>query len=242
MIAMAKKQKRNSSSEPDFGVEADVAQVMAQELDCDPEDLELNDNGRGCFNSFGVGVFWYVELGKKGYVVAESHDAMRELALAVVEQDLNDEPESFNQVFIESHINIEKLRRDLESEENSANYDYFNDMDDDDLIAEAKRWPVRESDYIDEDEDGEEILSDRDGLIEALAEERTEQDLMDPVAYLQEMLGEQDGIKRAIEIAGIDVDAAAEDAVDTDGPEHFVAHYDGNSYELSNGWVYWRTD
>lgn len=237
---MAKKQKRNSS-EPDFGVEADVARVMSLELDCEPEDLELNDDGRG-FSSFGVGVFWYVELGSRGWVVAESADEMRELAVAVVTQDLEGQPEIFNQDFIESHINVDRLRRDLESDTSSMNYDDFNDMDDDDLISEAGRWPVQESDYIDEDEDGESILSDRDGLVEALAEEKTKQDLKDPVEYLQEMLGQEDGIKRAIEIAGIDISAAAEDAVNTDGPEHFVSTYDGHSYELSNGWVYWRTD
>ena len=46
----------------------------------------------------------------------------------------------------------------------------------------------------------------------------------------------------AIEIAGIDIDAAADDAVDTDGWEHFLARYDGKSHETDSGLVYWRVN
>jgi len=60
------------------------------------------------------------------------------------------------------------------------------------------------------------------------------------MAYLEKIYGSEDAVKQAIEIAGIDVNAAAEDAVDTDGPEHFVARYDGNYYTTKNGLVYWR--
>lgn len=237
MIDMAKKQKRNSASEPDFGSEEDVAVVMAKELDCDPDDLSLDDDGRG-LSSFGEGVLWYVELGKRSWVVAESAEQMREVAIAVVKQDLDSEPENFNQDFIESHINVDRLRSDLESDTQSSNYDYYNEERDSYLIKEASRFGLDVEEYQDEDEE----LTDRDGLIEALAEAKTEKDLKDPVEYLQDMLGREEGIQTAIKIGGIDIKAAAEDAVDTDGPEHFLSTYDGHSTELNNGWVYWRVD
>jgi len=35
-------------------------------------------------------------------------------------------------------------------------------------------------------------------------------------------------------------DAAAEDAIDTDGAAHFLSSYDGQSHETRGGLVYWR--
>ena len=60
--------------------------------------------------------------------------------------------------------------------------------------------------------------------------------------YLEDIYGKGDAVKQAIEIAGIDIDAAAEDAVDTDGAAHFLSSYDGNSYTTKGGLVYWRTN
>ena len=70
-------------------------------------------------------------------------------------------------------------------------------------------------DAPEEDEDGEREDPD-DSHIEELAQSLTDDDLKDPMRYLEDIYGD-DAVKRAIEIAGIDVDAAAEDAVDTDG-------------------------
>ena len=58
--------------------------------------------------------------------------------------------------------------------------------------------------------------------------------------YLEDIYGKEDAVKQAIEIAGIDYNAAAEDAVDTDGASHFLSSYDGDSYETPSGLVYWR--
>ena len=52
----------------------------------------------------------------------------------------------------------------------------------------------------------------------------------------------EDAVKKAIEIAGIDIDAAAEEAVQSDGAAHFLSSYDGNSYTTEAGLVYWRTN
>ncbi|MGA8297090.1 MAG: hypothetical protein WB770_08625, partial [Acidimicrobiales bacterium] len=77
--------------------------------------------------------------------------------------------------------------------------------------------------------------------IEELAEKQVEVELEDPMRYLEDICGD-DAAKEAIRIAGIDIDAAADDAVDTDGWEHFLARYDGNSHETASGLVYWRVN
>jgi hypothetical protein len=94
--------------------------------------------------------------------------------------------------------------------------------------------------YIDVPDEDEGEMPDPDDYIEEVAEKMTEERLKDPIAYLEDIYGAEDAVKQAIEIAGIDVDAAAEDAVDTDGAAHFLARYDGNSYETKSGLVYWR--
>lgn len=234
----AKKTRRNP--EPDFDDEDSVRAVMARELDADPEDLDLDEGGKG-FSSFGVDSFWLVELGKRSWVVARDQDALRDLALAVVTQDLEETPEMFGQDFLESHINVDRLRRDLHADEVNSNTEYFNDMRDRELLAEANRYGCDADAYIEEDEDGDEEL-DRDGLIEELAEAKATKDLKHPVDYLTDVMGQEEGLATAIKIAGIDVKAAAEEAVDSDGPEHYIGSYDGHSHELHCGWVYWRMD
>ena len=52
--------------------------------------------------------------------------------------------------------------------------------------------------------------------------------------------GEEDGVTKAIEIGGIDVEAATEEVVSTDGVGHFLSHYDGNINDGPGGIVYWR--
>ena len=51
-----------------------------------------------------------------------------------------------------------------------------------------------------------------------------------------------EAVKQAIKAVGINVKAAAKDAVDTDGWQHFLAHYDGSSHTTDSGLVYWRTN
>ena len=223
----------------DFDDEDSVLLEMARELDADPDDLSINDTGRG-FSSFGVDTFWLVELGKQGYVVARDDDAVEELAIAVVTQDLESEPELFNQNFLESHINTDRLRRDLQSDTESSNYDDFSEMDDDDLIREAERYGVDVEIYT--LEDGSMEPADSDGLAETLAAKKTEEDLKDPIAYLQEIYGDAEGIKQAIQIAGIDIESAAKEAVNDDGAGHFLSSYDGEIRETKRGLPFWRTD
>jgi len=221
----------------DFNDEEAVLAEMEAALDNNR--LIINED-RG-LTGFGAGTVYRVSKasGRMEWVVVENEDQMRELALEVVKQDLEQEPEIFNQDFIERHINMDRLRRDLWSD--------VLDMRIEDLTDSASRhpdlfWKDYEGEGFDapeEDEDGNRPDPD-DSQIEELAERQAEDQLKDPMSYLEDIYGREDAAKEAIKIAGIDIDAAAEDAVDTDGAEHFLARYDGTAHETKNGLVYWR--
>lgn len=223
----------------DFEDEEAVLAEVAREIDIDPDDLKIDDSGRG-FSSFGAGTVYLITIrdGKHGkeWCVVENDEQEEELALAVVKQDLEEEPQNFNQDFIESHIDTNQLRRDLESDVQNMAEEELRDMRDREFWRTAERY----IDIPEEDEDGE--MPDKDDYIDDVAEKMTEERLKDPMSYLEDIYGREDAVKQAIEIAGIDIDAAAQEAVDTDGAAHFLSSYDGNSYTTKNGLVYWRAN
>jgi hypothetical protein len=219
----------------DFDDEDAVLAEVAAEIDVDPDELRIRESH---LTGFGAGTVYEVTLrggGHKEWNVVESEDQERELALAIVKQDLEESPENFEPNFIESHIDTDRLRRDLESDVQNQNEETLRDRSDDEFWRE---WEREGFDAPEEDEEGD-VPSPTDDQIAELAERQTEDQLRDPMEYLRDIYGD-DAAKQAIEIAGIDIDAAAEDAVDTDGAAHFLSSYDSNSYTTKGGLVYWR--
>lgn len=219
----------------DFEDEDAVLAEVAASLKEDPEDLGIEqDSG---LEGFGTGTVYRVSLGREEYVVVQDDDQMRELAVAVVKQDLESEPEIFERSFLEQHIDMDRLRRELEPDELNSRIDdlsYEADRDPDRFWADYEREGF---DAPEEDEDGERPAPDQT-QIEELAEAQVEDRLRDPMQYLEDLYGDE-ATPKAMEIAGLNIDAAAEDAVDTDGAAHFLARYDGNYYETGD-LVYWR--
>ncbi|HTQ43917.1 MAG TPA: hypothetical protein VMI75_14245 [Polyangiaceae bacterium] len=223
----------------DFTDEDAVLEEVAKAIDYPVEDLSIQSARN--LEGFGAGDVYEITThgGRKEWYVVEDSDVERDLAIAIVTQDLETEPEIFNQSFLESHIDTDRLRRDLMSD--------VLDMRIEDLTDEAERrpddfWRAYEGEGFDapeEDEEGER-REPTSSEIEELAEKLAEEQLKDPIAWLEDIYGREDAIKKAIEIAGIDIDAAAEEAVDTDGPGHFLSSYDGQTHETPAGLVYWR--
>jgi hypothetical protein len=57
--------------------------------------------------------------------------------------------------------------------------------------------------------------------------------------WLEEIYGRGgEAVKEAIRLVGINVEEAAEDAIRQDGWQNYVSSYDGNSYDLPSGAVY----
>jgi hypothetical protein len=232
--------RQKKKTEIDYGDEEAVLAAVAADMEADIEECVIQED-RG-MSSFGEGTVYQVDWGVEEYHVAENYDQAYALVVAVVKQDLEQEPELFNKDFIESHINTDRLRDELESDVTSHHIDDLSEMAENDPEDFWKHYE-REGfgDTPEEDDEGE-LPTPTDRQIEELAHKRTEEDLRDPMEYLEEIYGREDAAKEAIRIAGIDVDAAAEDAVDTDGWEHFLARYDDNSHETGSGLIYWRVN
>lgn len=227
----------------DFDNEDDVLAAMATELDIDESQLTIRASH---MEAFGAGSVWQVSTrgGNKEWLVVEDDDVARELAIAVVTQDLEDEPEIFTQSWLEGFIDTDRLRRDLHSDVWSSNYDYWNELAESDPEqfwqgAEGYGADVPEEDL---DDDDWEWPTPDDSVVETIAEKQTEEQLEDPIRYLEDIYGREDAVKQAMEIAGLDISAAADSAVDTDGAGHFLSGYDGELREGPHDTVYWRTN
>ena len=225
--------RQKKKTEIDFGDEDAVLADVARALEVDIEECVIEEDRD--MSSFGEGTVYQVECSVGEFHVAENYDQAYNLAVAVVKQDLEQEPEIFDKGFIESHINTDKLRDELMSDVIDHRIDDLTEMaenEKEDFWEEWKREGLKLPKQEREPTQNE---------IEELAQKQAETELEDPMRYLEDIYGD-DAAKEAIRIAGIDIDAAADDAVDTDGWEHFLARYDGHSHETASGLVYWRVN
>jgi len=79
----------------------------------------------------------------------------------------------------------------------------------------------------------------RDKIREDLAEQYEDEMRSDPISFFQDRGYEvKDAIDRGFLV--IDVEAAAEDALSTDGRAHFLSTYDGNEEEIEGGFIVFR--
>ncbi len=198
------------------------------------EDLDLDDYGVKVKDGYFFGSA-NIELGKNSsYVVCKSDDDAETAALNQVRDDLNSEPENYNQDWLQGYINKERLARDLHSDveegirQSPDSYGW-----DKDEYYETEDFET----YTDSEGN---VVEDPDEVPEEWIEQKAEEQLVDPVTYLTDMLGDRDGIKQAMEIGGLDIEEAAKDAVAADGWQHWLCRYDGNSYDLPSGGVYWK--
>jgi hypothetical protein len=243
MAMAARKRKRETV---DFNDEDQVLEEVARALGEDPDDLKIEeDNG---LTGFGEGTVYSITVRggrNKEWQVVENEDQERALAIATVTQDLEEEPDIFEKSFIGSHVDKDKLREALHSDALDSRVNQLTEMDAADFWGEWEREGFELPDYAmpeDEDEDESDDRGDPDQRdIETLAQKQAEAELRDPMQYLEDIYGSEAAAK-AIEIAGFDVEEAAEDAVDTDGPANFLARYDGNSHTTRSGLVYWRSN
>jgi hypothetical protein len=243
----------------DFEDEDAVLREVAKALGEDPADLKIR---RGSAPN-GYGDAYEITSGREEYFVMEDQDEFETAARNGVERDLADEPEMFDRNFVEGHINLDKLRDELMSDVTDSSLDSLQDeadrhpiqfMKDHDIDIDppsdkqVKEWAdamdksveeIRSQDAEDQwSEIGEDPTVDS-SAIEAVAEEQAKEQLRDPMDYLRDIYGE-DAAKKAIEIAGIDYKAAADEAVRVDGAEHFMCSYDGDYQTTPSGFILWR--
>ena len=198
--------------------------------------------------------YWEVKIGNEEYMVFADSDKAEQYAIEQVKEDLENEPGSFNQDWLEGYIDIDGLRDQLESDVSDHNQDYYDDIE----SESDSEWQNRcvaeliHGGHLEEDDfkDGGGELKDItpglqnkiDTAKEEAAEEMTKENLEDPMEYLEGYFEKEGVMKEAIRIAGINVDEAAQDAIDTDGVAHFLARYDGDEIELPSGAYAYRTN
>src|SRR5574341_1862801 len=209
---------------------------MARALNVKPSDFDDVVKGQPFDKSYEV------QLGNKAYVVADDEDAAYKMAVEYVTDSLKDDPTTmFNQVFLEQHLDEKKLRKVVYDSRMEDDYvEELAEHQPDDFWELAARLDVHAA-VPDTDEDGER-LEPTQKQINAVKKAYAKETADHPMEFFRDIYGEDEAFKHAIKAAGIDIKAAAEDAVDTDGWQHHLAHYDGNSYTTDEGFVYWRTN
>lgn len=216
--------------------EDSVAAELSKELkeDVDPSEVYEED-------MWGETVF-KVDVGGVEYYVFKDDDSAEEAAFAYVKQSLEEEPEIFNQDWLEGHIDMKALGEWVYDAVMEDDYAYEIAQDDPERFwDEAENWGVDVPDKVqtalDEGEDPGKVPEYAiEEMKEAIAKERAK----DPMDWLEDIYGREDAVKKAMEVAGIDVDEAAREAVRTDGWAHFLSTYDGNYNETHSNFVYFR--
>lgn len=228
----------------DYGFSSEKQRKLA-EKEVGAEAINNFDDQRGNIVSFDDGTEW---------LIFDSHDEAEMACVDYVREELEDEPSLFTQSWLENFVTITDTDRRIMANEEA---DFrVRDMNDEELIDEADlrdeydeiQEKIDEYEEKDKDtsalEDKLEKLVDeaRDQLLEKIYDEWYE-GLEDPIQFLCEEQGiySRDDLLKQSWIQ-IDIDEAAEDAVNTDGVAHFFAGYDGNEVELSDGTVMYRTN
>lgn len=214
-----------------------VTRDMAWELENNgtTEYLRVEPSELGGFGVKGFEVIWRSgHHSEREYQVVKNQDAAEELAIARVKQDLEYEPEIFNQDFLMRHIDADKLREVVF--EMAKDPDYIQELSTKDFWRAAQQYGV---DVPDEDEDGDlrdPTAAEQDELETAMASERADR----PWDYLEEIFDAAEARAFVMREVGIDIDAAAKDAVDTDGAGQFLGTYDGELEISISGFAFWR--
>lgn len=183
------------------------------------------DLGATFYEAKGTGV-----NNESEWIVFRNYEQAKKAAIMKVKRDLKEEPEIFNDSFMRKHTYITETDKRMIAQEEARHI--YEDIPNEEIIEEAKSYGLR-AENADvareqlEQKRAEEIQEKLDNPFEYFVEERG--------LYTQEELGRQDFTR-------MDIQEAAEDAVETDGVGHFLDVYDGRAVELENGALAYATN
>lgn len=240
----------------DFDDEQAVLTEVAKELDED-ELSDLSIEAKPSYTHTGVTMYEvtgrvheYGRMGTAEWNVYEDEEAAENEARARVREDLEEQPEIFNQSFIESHIDMKALEKWVYDAEMES--DYVREMaenDPEDFWKMFSSYGNDTSEY--EDTEGElpgtslyegEHDDVPEKAIETVEDDYAKAQAQDPMQFLEDIYGKEEAVKKAIEFAGIDIDAAVDEAISADGWAHFMNTYDGDYHTTPSGFVYFRVN
>lgn len=206
-----------------FGLGSDVSNFV-KETGTSVEDVRDGDHMGN-----DIGKTLEMEDGSE-YVVYDNYDDAEQAVKENIRQQLEDEPELFNQSFIESHQTISETNARLFG--NDFGDMMVEDRDLDELKEMADDYGIEYDEDVDEDKL-------KDELSYARSKEVTETILRDG---LRSFLVDDEGIVSDDEFQEqygkwlhLDIDSAVDDALDSDGLGHFLSSYDGDYKELKDG-------
>jgi len=211
---------------------ADLAKACSVEPE-GVEDFKSDDKG-GSFKADGVEYrFFWGEDEAHAAAVEQTHD------------DLENEPTIFNQEWLNSQIDEGKARDFFTEVYNEWNQSYATDIDSEpshEGLSSRLADELVERGIVDKDDalvEGFEPQDHIDEFVEKMTEDQISEG-RGGYDHYESNFGEEEAKKLIMENNLIDIDAAAEDAVDTDGWPHFLSHYDGEYSTTDGGIVYFR--
>ena len=171
-----------------------------------------------------------------------------------VREDLENEPELFNQDWLNNYYTMSDTDRRLLADDLTQNYasdirdedngerlaeesgykDEFDEIQEkiDELDLDAKNYDEK-IDYLEKQK--EELLDKAEEELREKMYDETYEELADPYDYLVNQQGlytPEDYFKSGL--VSIDIEDAVEGAINEDGWQHFMFSYDGNSYEAGD--------
>ena len=201
---------------------------LADDEDLDPEDAEVEyTTGIGHIGApYGSGQV--VSFGRRAFAIYKDEDEAEAAAVEYVTESLEEDPGMFTQSWLQDYYYM----RDGQMESLASELaDWVHDLDDEDALERAG---------MEDDEDADEA---REKLHDESYDNYLQEALnANAVGYLTSEFGWE--LKDLIDkgIIDINVEEAAQSAVDTDGVPHFLSGYDGNQIDLDSGAVAFRTN
>jgi hypothetical protein len=171
--------------------------------------------------------------GEQEWIVFKNREDAREAAETKVVNDLETEPGIYNESFLARHSYITDTDKRMIAQDDARVI--TEDRPKDELESMAEMKGISYSDDIGRDELAEKIRVKEKERIQEKLEDPIEYFVNERGIYSKEQLMEQGFIR-------LDMDSAAEDAVNRDGEAHFLDIYDGKAEELPSGAVAFATN
>lgn len=195
---------------------------------------EVNNNDLEYQWAYGDEYFIATD-GNEEYMVFESESEAEDYAIQRVREDLEENPEYFNQDWLSDYIDGNDFFQNVYDEWNNS---YANDIQsergstyENRLIDEMVEWDIMSEEEAESD-DAEEIAEDRiDDFVSALTSDQMDNGGFD---YYVDNFGKEEAMKVVLDNGLIDIDDASESAVREDGIAHFLSSYDGMQIDLGD--------